>query len=331
MACLVPPVGDAFDAATHLSMTVAGAESNVAMYLADDGVPVQWVSRVGDDPFGRRILRTVAACGVDVSGVEIDRHRPTGLLIKEPRVSATRVHYYRTNSAAASMTDAVILHERVRSAPLLHLTGITPALSPSCAHLVRTALAPGEHRARVVSFDVNYRPALWRDPPGMTLLRLANQADIVFVGLDEADNLWGPCPDAETVRALIPDPQVLVVKDGPRAATAFTGSTATCVPALRVPVVEVVGAGDAFAAGFLAGVLRGESTETALRRGHITAASALQVTGDHGPLLPVATFQRLLTASDQDWARPIPDLPAALPDARLTSADDHCRTEVSAP
>jgi 2-dehydro-3-deoxygluconokinase len=134
------------------------------------------------------------------------------------------------------------------------------------------------------------------------LLHLSNQADIVFVGLDEADRLWGRCPNPDSVRAMLPTTPLLVVKDGPRGATAYAGQQSLFVPAPTLAVVEVVGSGDAFAAGFLTGLLRGATLETALRLGHLTAASALLVTDDHGPLLHPDVIEPLLAATTDEWA-----------------------------
>ncbi|WP_305112995.1 sugar kinase, partial [Streptomyces sp. DvalAA-14] len=253
MAALVPePVGP-LAAAAELRIAVAGAESNVAMYLADHAVPVRWVSAVGDDPFGERVRAEVSARGVDVAGVRTDPSRPTGLLVKDPGAggsAGTRVHYYRRGSAAAALGPALLADPAVRDAGLLHLTGITAALSPSCRRLLAESL-DGPHP---VSFDVNHRPALWTEGGAPGVLRdLADRADLVFTGLDEAQALWGGrITGPADVRALLPGPRLLVVKDGARAATAFDGATVCTVPALRTEVVEPVGAGDAFAAGFLA-------------------------------------------------------------------------------
>jgi 2-dehydro-3-deoxygluconokinase len=326
MAAMAPSPLGPLDAARQLALDVAGAESNVARYLADHGVAARWVSALGDDPFGRLVRARVAASGVDVSGVVTDPARPTGLLFKDPGRGGTRVHYYRRDSAAAGLGPGLLGEEAVRTAGLLHLTGITAALSPSCRELVEAALSGG--RARPVSFDVNHRAALWSgapEPAADVLLALARRADIVFVGLDEAQDLWGAAvtgPDA--VRALLPGPGTLVVKDGGRAATAFTASGRHTVPAPRVDVVEPVGAGDAFAAGFLAGTVRGDHPARALRLGHLTAASALRVSSDHGPLPPPETVEALLAADEDAWAKaftePVPTTEAEasrpVPDAR---------------
>lgn len=301
MAALVPdPVGP-LAAAAGLRLAVAGAESNVAMYLADHAVPVRWVSAVGADPFGQRVLADVAARGVDVAGVRTDPARPTGLLVKDPGPDGTRVHYYRRGSAASALGPDVLAGPALDGTGLLHLTGITPALSPSCRSLVEEAL----DGPLPVSFDVNFRPALWPDGGAARVLRdLADRADVVFVGLDEAQALWGAdLADAADVRALLPGPRLLVVKDGPRAATGYDGASPCTVPAPYVDVVEPVGAGDAFAAGFLAGLHRGAPLAGALRLAHLTAGAALRVPGDHGPLPPPERIAALLGAGDEEWRR----------------------------
>jgi 2-dehydro-3-deoxygluconokinase len=307
MAALVPdPVGPLVSA-DGLRLAVAGAESNVAMYLADHGVPVRWVSALGADAFGERVRAEIAARGVDVSAVRTDPSRPTGLLVKDPGAESTRVHYYRRGSAASALGPALLDDPAVREAGLLHLTGITAALSPSCRYLLDKAL----DGPQPVGFDVNHRPALWPDGTAPRVLRdLADRADLVFVGLDEAQALWGDkIATAEDVRALLPGPGLLVVKDGPRAATAFDGQDAYCVPAPRVRVVEPVGAGDAFAAGFLAGLHRGTDLVRALRLAHLTAGAALRVPGDHGPLPPADAVARLLDVPDDQWPALACDVP----------------------
>ncbi|EGX57702.1 PfkB-family carbohydrate kinase [Streptomyces zinciresistens K42] len=302
MAALAPDPPGPLEDAEELRLSVAGAESNVAMYLADHGIPVSWLSALGDDPLGRRVRAAVAAPGVDVSHVRTDPGRPTGLLLKDPGPAGTRVHYHRRGSAASALGPEVLAAPPVRGAALLHLTGITPALSASCRALVTAALAA--ERPYAVSFDVNHRAALWPGATAPDVLReLADRADIVLVGLDEAQTLWGGHLTPGAVRDRIPKPRVLVVKDGAHAATAFTGEEAVTVPAPRVAVVEAVGAGDAFAAGFLAGLLRGRTTTAALRLGHLTAASALRVTGDHGPLPDPRETEALLDLSPAGWAR----------------------------
>lgn len=268
---------------------IGGAESNVACALAAAGHRSRWVGRVGRDGFGDHLVETIGSYGVDVTAVDRDPRRPTGVYFRTAADRATDAHevvYYRAGSAASAMSPATVPYETVADARVLHLTGITAALSDDCLALMRTLTAPRPGRP-LVSFDVNCRPGLWRDgaaTAGPVLLELARRADLVFVGADEAEQAWG-LDDPATIRAALPEPAVLVVKRGADGATVHerTGpgtDTVVHVPAPRVDVVAAVGAGDAFAAGFLSATLRGLDATARLRHGHLLAAAALTVPGD---------------------------------------------------
>ncbi|MCQ4212912.1 sugar kinase [Streptomyces longispororuber] len=284
MAQVTPADGEGLERSRELRLAVAGAESTVAQYLADLGHRAAWVSRVGDDPFGRRIVAAVAARGVDVRGVRADPDAPTGVYFKDPGPDGTRVHYYRAGSAASRMTPADADRVDLTGARLLHLTGITPALSAGCADLVHTLVDRARATGTLVSFDVNHRPALWssREAAAQALLALARRADVVLVGRDEGEALWGT-PTAEEIHALIAPRGTLVVKDGSVGATEFTGGAAEFVAAPAVEVVEVVGAGDAFAAGYLSGLLDGSAPRERLALGHRLAGRTLRSIEDYVP------------------------------------------------
>ncbi|MEV6106005.1 sugar kinase [Streptomyces sp. NPDC051940] len=281
MVAFAPSAPGPLAAVPSFEPGIGGAESNVACALAAAGHAVAWVSRLGADGFGDLVLRSVASYGVDVSAVERDATRPTGVYFRTAAERSTtardpEVAYYRAGSAASALAPGTA----VPDTRILHLTGITPALSPGCGDLVRglTARRPGRPR---VSFDVNYRPGLWRGAAdaGLIFADLARGADVVFVGADEAEALWGAA-DPQAVRALLPEPAVLVVKQGAAGATALTGAGTVHVPARRVEVVAAVGAGDAFAAGFLSATLADLPVRDALGRGHDFAARALSSHGD---------------------------------------------------
>lgn len=280
----------------HAVLAVAGAESNLASNLAWLGATAAWVSRVGDDTIGRRMVATIAAAGADVSAVMTDPTRPTGLYVKDPAPTGTRVVYYRAGSAASAMDRSDVDRALSLEPRMLHVSGITLALSASCADVIRYALDVAPR----VSFDVNYRPALWasRDTAATALRAAANAAHIVFVGLDEAQVLWGAA-DAAAVRELIPDPEYLVVKDADIEATTFGPTGVTTVPARRVDVVEPVGAGDAFASGWLFAHLAGLDDAQALTAGHLVAGAVLLSPTD-GPLpgaAPITIEQVIAEAS----------------------------------
>lgn len=298
MALFVPAEPGPPDEVVTWTRTVGGAESNVACHLAALGLRASWASAVGDDAFGRAVVSTIASFGVDVSTVVVDPSRPTGLYLKESDASGSPVRYYRRGSAASAMGPAIL--DGLPPSRAVHVSGITSALSDSCLALMRAlAAAP---RTSTLSFDLNWRPRLWADRDPAVLRELAAAADLVFVGADEAGLVWG----VETpvgIRELLPEPAMLVVKQGAESATLFEGTSApVCQPALKVDVVEPVGAGDAFAAGFLFGTLAGWSPERRLRAGHLRAASALLTHHDVGPSLPASLVEALLAASDEEWA-----------------------------
>ncbi|WP_199036513.1 sugar kinase [Glycomyces salinus] len=278
MVVLAPAPHHDLRRAPELKIGVAGAESNVAISLALLGARSGWRGKVGDDPFGERVTDALAAAGVDAGGVQVDPERPTGVYFKNPGPDGTRVHYYRSGSAASTMAPG---HLRGAEPPrILHLSGITPALSGSCRALVEELLVDRALAPAQVSFDVNYRPALWPvETAGPVLADLADRADIAFVGLDEAETLWG-AESPDDVRERLPGAGTLVVKDGGAGVTCFSGDDRRYSPAESVEIVEPVGAGDAFAAGFLYGRLKGAGDAQSMRLGHRLAAGALQTVGD---------------------------------------------------
>ncbi|MFD3451768.1 sugar kinase [Streptomyces sp. NPDC058691] len=289
MVTFVPSVpGQRLAEAGSFARGTGGAESNVACALARLGHTVRWISRVGADPFGDHLLAEIAAAGVDVSAVHRDPGRPTGVYF---RTGDGELAYYRAGSAATAMDPANVGRRDAWAGRVLHLSGITAALSAGCADLVRELTAPGPGRP-LVSFDINYRPALWRSRDPAQLAALARRCDLVLVGEDEAQAAWG-LPHADAVREALPEPAVLVVKQGALGATAYEGGAGgVFVPAAAAPVVDLIGAGDAFAAGFLSATLRALPLPDRLARGHALAAAAIGVRGDS-----------LAALGEQAWGR----------------------------
>ena len=280
MAVLAPAPGVRLANAETLTLGTAGAEANVARTAARLGDRVAWVGALGVDPLGDRIVADLRESGVDVAHVIRDPSAPTGLYLKDTDESrASSMYYYRRNSAASKMDPGLLATLPGRT--VLHLSGITAAISESGLRLVRAALL-GPHDG-LVSFDVNHRPLLWSVADAAPVLaELANAADLVFVGLDEAQALWGT-DSVETIRALLPDPATIVVKDGEIGATSQLLDGESCFePAPVIDVIEPVGAGDAFAAGYLHALIQGRSERERLISGHTAAGRALVTTGDVG-------------------------------------------------
>ncbi|MFJ4255013.1 sugar kinase [Microbacterium sp. NPDC090003] len=281
---LVTALGAPLAETETAALGIAGAEGNVAVGLVAAGHRAVWASRLGDDPLGTRITGELGRRGVEI-WAESDAEAPTGVMFKDPGVESSSVYYYRRGSAASRMGAGFLSVDRLRGVRIVHTTGITPALSPSCRAMVDGLYTDAREAGALVSFDVNDRRALWSmDDARATLTRLADAADIAFVGRDEAERLWGTATAAD-VRAHLPNCALLVVKDGDVGATAFAASAEPVfVPAPRVEVVEPVGAGDAFAAGFLAATLDGADLAERLSAGHTAAAHVLRTHGDLPPL-----------------------------------------------
>ncbi|WP_337003726.1 MULTISPECIES: sugar kinase [unclassified Microbacterium] len=281
---LVTPTGAGLAEADTATITHAGAEANVAVGVALAGHRAVWASRLGQDPLGTRLATELERRGVEL-WVERDDTAPTGVMFKDPGVESSAVYYYRRGSAASRMEPGFLGAAHLDGVRIVHTTGITPALSETCLAMVERLYDDARAAGALVSFDVNDRRALWSpEEAARTLARLADAADIAFVGRDEAERIWGTVTPAQ-IRAFLPHCALLIVKDGDIGATAFDGDAEPVfVPAPVVEVVEPVGAGDAFASGFLAATLEGADLAARLSAGHAAAERVLTIAADLPPL-----------------------------------------------
>lgn len=269
--------------ATHFERSVAGAESNTAIGLTRLGHRAGWISRVGNDEFGQCILTYLRGEGVDVSHVLVDDEAPTGVFFKERRrADATRVFYYRSGSAASRLGPGDIDESYIRQARYIHLTGITPALSETCRDTLLRTIEIARASGIPISFDPNVRLKLWTaDQARAAFARIIPAVDIVLTSQEEAELITGVSGAEDASQALLDrGPKLVVVKLGARGAFAIQEGEAAHEPPLKVDVVESVGAGDAFNAGFLSGQLRGWGMRESLRLGNILGALATTVPGD---------------------------------------------------
>ena len=305
MAQVVPSDGLRLHEAETYSIGPAGAESNVAISLARLGSPSAWAGFVGEDPLGERVLREIAAHGVSIGLARTMPGERTGVFVKDPSPQGSDVYYYRAGSAAACMDAEYAASVMAIRPRWIHLTGVTPALSPMCERAVRTVLQLAREADVVVSFDVNYRDVLWPDTATASRVigDIAQSCDVVFVGLDEAEALWG-ARVADDVRAYLHGPGTVVVKDGAIECVSFRGPERTVVPALPVDVVEPVGAGDAFAAGWIHGHLNGLDDTGCLRLGHLLAGVALTSHSDVGELRTEPSRLLAMARDGSDWHVP---------------------------
>lgn len=268
--------------AAALELKIGGAESNVAIALGRLGVSVGWTSFLGNDEVGQLVLDRIRGEGVDTSRVRRVPDLPTGLYLREIVAGSTRAYYYRSGSAASTMSPDAFDPAYLEGTKILHLTGVTPALSGDCADFVRWAAREARSRGVTTSFDVNYRSKLW--PPGAAKSfaeELMPEVDLLFVGDDEARAIWG-ADDEEFARSLAAlGPREVVVKCGKTGCFALAGDRVIRASAFEVEEVDSVGAGDAHAAGYLAGVLWKRDVHERLRLANALGAYSVMTLGDY--------------------------------------------------
>jgi 2-dehydro-3-deoxygluconokinase len=295
MALLDVPASGGLGSGSSLPLSLGGAESNVAIGLARLNVGCTWVSRVGDDALGIFVTREIRAEGVRVM-VHRDPGAPTGLMIKEHRGGRPwRVRYYRSGSAASRLSaadvDEAAVAGAIAEADVLHLTGITAALGPGPRAAIERAVEVARAAGTLVSFDVNHRATLWPDEEAAVVLaRIAASADLVFAGPEEAalvlgmDRPTGPVTfdDGEMLARELAKrgPGSVVVKLGALGALALSGDEVHQAPARPIVVVDPVGAGDAFVAGYLSEVVAHAAVPECLRMGNELGAAVCSVRGD---------------------------------------------------
>lgn len=283
LGLVVPDENGRIGSAHPAHIRFGGAESNLAIAAARLGAKVTWVSRLGSDGLGDLIERTLRGEGVAVIAPR-DPVRLTALMLKErPVPGRARVRYYRAGSAAAAISPEDVPDGLIRSSRLIHLTGITPALSGSARETVRSVVNRARAAGTRVSLDVNFRSALWSAEEARgELLELMPTVDLLFAGLDEAavldDRIQTP-DDAVVLLERFPLRQV-VVKLGAGGAVALAEGAVVRAPARVIQVVDSVGAGDAFVAGYLTAHLEGAPVAECLARGNAVGAFACMVAGD---------------------------------------------------
>jgi 2-dehydro-3-deoxygluconokinase len=282
MALVVPPSPGRLRHASSLSLSIGGAESNVAIGLARLGIPASWISVLGDDELGELVLHRLRAEGVDTSAVRRISDRPTGLYLREEVAGRLRVYYYRTGSAAATLSPNGFDPSILQRAAFLHLTGITGALSPACADFLPWAAATARDAGVRVSYDVNYRSRLWEPSAAQAATEaLLPLVDVLFVGHDEANALWGWETDTALEQLSKVGPSEVILKLGADGCAAVINGEQLTSPGFPARQLDPIGAGDAFDAGYLAATLWGWAPEKRLRAANAMGTFCVQNLGDY--------------------------------------------------
>jgi 2-dehydro-3-deoxygluconokinase len=318
MLRFTPPGFKRLEQATVFEAEVGGSESNTAVALARLGLSAAWLSRLPANSLGQKVARTLAGQGVDVSHVAWSDPGPLargaeggerlGLYFVELAGSPRdgQVLYDRRDSAFSRMQPEHLPAElfqpgRVR---LLHLTGITPALSPSAAATALAAMNAARESGSIISFDLNYRARLWTPEAARAGCEpFASAADILIMPLRDAISIYDLDPSTSAEEALdqlrgtYPQAAIILTLGGDGALGCEPGGMPQQQPVFTAADIGRIGGGDAFAAGVLYGRLQSEAGHgwlaEALRWGAAMAALKYTIPGDL-PIIDKAEVERLL-------------------------------------
>ncbi len=285
MLRLSVPAGERLETAPRFDVHPGGAESNVVALLARLGRRTVWCGALPDSALGRRVAGELRRAGVDVDHIA---WRATGRIgtyyvefSQSPR--PIQVIYDRADSCAAQLGPDDVAWDALLDTGLLHLTGITPALSPSCRALTVEAMERARAAHVSISFDVNYREKLWPPDEAADALRpLIAGVDLLFCGQGDAQRIFGCTGAPQAVLGQLAElsgARTVVMSIGDGGVMAAVDGAVLTADAVPVGIVDRLGAGDALAAGVIDGWLDGDLA-AGLRRGVVLAALALSQHGD---------------------------------------------------
>jgi len=309
IAAEVGPLSEATNFQRHL----AGAEANVAVGLARLGCRVAFLGRVGNDGFGTAVTRGLRGEGVDVTQLYVDTKAPTGVMFRERRaLGPAQVVYARKGSAGSRLAPEDVIRAEAEDffgARWLHVSGVTLAISSSARAAVGHAVRSARHAGLTISLDINHRRRLWSDAEAATTLRgIAHQVDVVLGSPDELALVAGTTthdPELLVREVAAMGVTTVIAKLGPGGALVLhQDDDLLQVGGLAVgQVLDPIGAGDAFCAGFIAGRLAGADLADAIRQANACGAAAVAAIGDMAGLPTSDELEHLLHNTDSDVIR----------------------------
>jgi 2-dehydro-3-deoxygluconokinase len=263
-----------------------GDTSNCAIAAARLGGRVAYVTRVGSDAFGREFLTLWKREGIDVAGVGVDPDAPTGIYFVTHGPNGHEFSYLRAGSAASRMRPADLPLEVIRAAKVLHLSGISQAISASACDACFAAMEAAHASGVKVSYDTNLRLKLWPLPRARAMIRASLAlADWALPSLEDAALLFGRDQPEAILDACHADGAPLVVlRCGAKGCVVSDGRRRERIAGHTVNAIDATGAGDCFDGAFAARLVAGDDPFTAAR--YANAAAALATTG-YGAVAPL--------------------------------------------
>lgn len=264
---------------------VGGAELNVAIGCARLGLKSGWISRLGDDDFGRYILKSVRGEGVDVSQVKYVKDYKTSIYFREILADgSSRSFYYRDKSPTETLNISEIDEEYFKKSKILHITGVFPSINDNNKELLLKAIEIAKKNKLIISFDPNIRLKMWtKEGANKFISKILPYVDILLAGEDELEVLNG----YSNIEGSIKDfhrygIKTVVIKRGAMGAIASDGENIYQVDPIKPrKVIDTVGAGDGFASGFLTAILNGDSLKEAVRFANAVGSIVVSIEGDN--------------------------------------------------
>lgn len=255
---IYPPVDRSVSDDVPLSKTWGGDTSNVALALSKLGHTAAYITRIGSDEFGKSFQRLWQEAGVDISQVQIDDEHTTGLYFASFRNGKHHLTYYRKNSAASFISSKYIDWEFVRMAKVIHLSGISQGISQKALEVSFELMEFAKKHNILISYDVNYRPALWKKDVARAIIShtINEYANILEITDDEMRLLGWEKEPGDLKSSLSRVPSICAVKMGEKGCYLMRNGEEARIKPFQVEVKDTVGAGDAFDAGLIAGILK---------------------------------------------------------------------------
>lgn len=280
----------------------SGSESNTAIAIRKLGHSSAWMGRIGDDEIGQFILKMIRSEGVSTDFVTVDPLRKTPIMITQnisDYDSDESVFYYRETSAANYYSHSDINESAIKKAKILHITGITPILSSGNRETVYHAIYIALKNNVKVSFDPNIRLKLWNYDYTGLMKELCKFSDITLLTLDEAEQIY-ETRNIEKLQEIIlrdDDKKIAAVKNGREGAWIIDSDEILKIKPYPCSYIDHLGAGDAFNAGFLCGILEERTLDTCGKMGAICGAAATQISGAYEGCLNRRQLDKILFES----------------------------------
>jgi len=280
----------------HFVAGWGGDTSNFSIAASRAGARVGYLTRLGDDAFGESFLNLWQREGIDVSRIVKDPDAFTAAYFISRKGKQHHFTYFRKGSAASRMTPGFLPRDFIASARLLHVSGISQAISLSACDTIAAAITMARDAGRLVSYDPNFRPGLWTlDRAQEVIHKTCRQVDMVFPSLDDARQLTGlAAPDEIAGFYLGLGPKVVVVKLGAEGALLATADSLSTFAPNKVDVIDTSGAGDTFGGAFVARYLAGRPLDACVRFANAAAAITTTGLGCVTPVPRIADIEALM-------------------------------------